>query len=68
VVGESVTYISRSGRSYEAQVTAIPVNPWHGYSPLPTVALEFRDERGKLVRKERVIPSSDVFRTGVYRR
>ena len=55
-VGTVVTYISSSKKEYDATVDAIPENPWHAYSILPTVSLSFRDERGKLVRKRRVCP------------
>lgn len=66
MIGKKVTYISGSGQRYEATVFAIPEKPEHGYSPLPTVSLEFRDERGKLVRKERVIPACSTFARRVY--
>jgi len=57
LIGKEVQYKSRSGKGYKAVITNIPVNPWHGEKvSLPTVSLEFRDERGKLVRKERVLP------------
>ena len=55
--GTRVLYVSSSGRRYDAVVDAIPENPWHEYTKLPTVALSFRNERGKLVRKARVLPS-----------
>jgi hypothetical protein len=58
LIGTIVTYISSSGKTYNATVDAIPENPWHdiGLTRFPTVALSFRDERGKLVRKTRVLP------------
>lgn len=56
LVGKEIVYISRSGRKYDAVITAIPENPGHACCDLPTVSLEFRDERGKLVRKGRVLP------------
>lgn len=55
-IGASVVYVSGSGKTYDAKVTEIPENPWHASCPEPTVSLEFRDERGKLVRIERVLP------------
>lgn len=54
--GTAVCYVSGSGKTYDATVTAVPENPWHASCPEPTVSLEFRDERGKLVRRERVLP------------
>ncbi len=56
-VGYKVTYLSRSNKEYEATVMEIPVNPWHQWTSLPTIRLEFRDQRGKLVRKSRVCPA-----------
>lgn len=67
LIGKRVIYTSGSGKEYEAFVTMIPSRPEHAYSPLPTVSLEFRDNRNKLVRKERVIPEDNRFRTCVYR-
>jgi hypothetical protein len=58
LVGTTVRYISESGKTYNALVTAIPKNPGHGPGRLPTISLEFRDERNKLVRKQRVTPDS----------
>jgi len=55
-IGAEVSYTSASGKTYLAVVTGIPENPWHQDSSLPTVSLEFRDERGKLIRKTRVLP------------
>jgi len=57
LVGTAVVYVSASGKEYEATVTGIPENPGHAGTAEPTVSLEFRDERGKLVRKKRVIPT-----------
>ena len=65
-IGDQVIYVSRSGKKYVATVTGIPENPWHAYTPLPTVSLSFRNERNKLVRKTRVIPADDIFTTRVY--
>jgi hypothetical protein len=56
LIGKTVRYISKSGKSYEATIIKIPVNPYHQNSKYPTVSLEFRNEIGKLVRKERVLP------------
>lgn len=61
LVGMKVVYRSRSGREYQATITEIPENPWHGYTDRPTVALEFRDQRGKLIRKPRVLPRQDPY-------
>lgn len=65
-VGEAVTYISASGRQWKAVVTTIPENPWHGFTDLPTVSLQFRNERNKLVRKVRVLPQTERYRRQVY--
>ena len=59
MIGKKVSYTSGSGKVYEATVTAIPDNPGHGCTSELTVSLEFRDERGKLVRKSRVLPRHD---------
>jgi len=59
LVGKDVTYVSRAGRKYKATITGIPENPFHGDTDKPTVSLEFRDDRGKLVRKNRVLPGDD---------
>ena len=56
LVGRNVLYVSGSGKVYGAIVVGIPENPGHACVPDPTVSLEFRDERGKLIRKERVLP------------
>lgn len=56
LVGSKVIYVSDSGKEYEAAVVQVPENPGHGCTPDLTLALEFRDDRGKLVRKERVLP------------
>jgi hypothetical protein len=56
LVGSNVLYVSGSGKVYEATVVGIPENPGHACSPDPTVSLEFRDERGKLIRIARVLP------------
>lgn len=54
--GRKVEYISGSGKKYRAEVDAIPTNPGHGGTELPTVSLSFRDENENLVRKFRVLP------------
>lgn len=58
--GERVQYVSGSGRVYDAEVTGVPRE---GQNPntKPTIALTFRDERGKLVRKPRVLHASVAF-------
>ena len=66
-VGKEVRYFSGSGREYVATVDAIPKNPGHGYSPLPTVSLSFRNERNKLVRKARVVPEEQNRKRQVWR-
>jgi hypothetical protein len=56
LVGTTVVYVSTSGHAYDAFVEALPENPWHAWTKLPTITLTFRDERGKLVRRSRVTP------------
>lgn len=56
--GRIVIYTSTSGKKYEA-TASLPEKPWHEYTTLPTLKLEFRDERGKLVRKARVLPEDE---------
>lgn len=58
LVGQSVTYVSESGREWEALVTATHDNGYKNPkgNTLPLVCLEFRNERGKLIRKHRVLP------------
>lgn len=53
-----VVYISGSGKRYMAIITAIPENPDHAYSTLPTVTLEFVNTRSNTVCKTRAIPYS----------
>lgn len=65
-VGQKVHYTSRSGKKYVAMIDVIPENPVHGWTDLPTVSLSFRDERGKLVRKGRVMPRSERYRRKVW--
>lgn len=59
-IGTDVIYYSDSGKKYQATITGIPINPWHGYSKYPTVSLSFRDMQGHVVRKERVVPFQDL--------
>lgn len=54
-IGSSVTYRSASGKTYDAIVVGIPTD---GQGFYPIVSLEFRDERGNLIRKGRVLPST----------
>ena len=61
-VGKEITYTSGSGKRYKATIDAIPQRPDHKYTDLPTVSLSFRDERNKLIRKERVIPADTSMR------
>lgn len=56
LVGSKVIYVSDSGKEYEAVVVQIPENPGHACTQDLTIGLEFRDDRGKIVRKERVLP------------
>jgi hypothetical protein len=66
--GDKVEYISGTGKSYIATVVEIPENPWHLSTPLPTLSLTFRDETGRLIRKERVLPISvSAYNRKVYR-
>lgn len=66
--GDKVEYISDSGKSYEATVIGIPENPWHLCTPLPTLSISFRDETGRLIRKDRVLPiSASTHNRKVYR-
>jgi hypothetical protein len=66
--GDKVEYISASGKIYEAVVVEIPENPWHLSTPLPTLSLAFRDETGRLIRKNRVLPiSASLHNRKVYR-
>lgn len=57
-LGATVLYVSDSGKEYEAMVIGIPENPDHAGTPDPTLSLEFLDELGKAVRKERVLPEA----------
>lgn len=58
-IGQKVWYSSDSGQLYMATVTAIPTKGQNPNFPgAPTVSLEFRDARGKLVTKERVLHRS----------
>ena len=67
-IGDKVEYISASGKVYEAIVTGIPKNPWHLSTPLPTLSLSFRDEIGRLITKDRVLPiSASISNRKVYR-
>ena len=70
--GLEVGYVSASGKLYRAVITDVP---WEGQPTMqvewiapdlqvpkpwqPIVSLEFRDERGKLVRKKRVMHRND---------
>jgi len=63
MIGKTVTYVSGSGKRWTAVITAIPENAYHaegsGYGGLPTVSLEFRNERGKLIRRPAVLPRNE---------
>lgn len=67
LVGKEVVYVSGSGREYKSVITAIPSRPMHGKHHLPTVSLEFRDERNKLVRKERVLPDGIGYKRKIWK-
>lgn len=56
--GERIIYISESGREWSAVATATHDNGYKNPNgkTLPLVDLEFRNERGKLVRKHKVLP------------
>lgn len=54
LIGLTVIYTSGSSREYEAKIYALPKNPYHE-GQLPTVSLEYRDERGKLKKRERCL-------------
>lgn len=56
IIGSQVLYVSSSGKEYVATVVGIPEHPGHRCTSDFTITLEFRDERGKLVRKVRVLP------------
>jgi len=55
LIGLKVIYTSISNREYEATIYNLPEKPYHAEDRLPTVSLEFRDERGKLKKRERVL-------------
>lgn len=55
LIGLEVIYTSLSNRDYDAVIYALPKYPYHGEGQLPTVSLEYRDERGKLKRRERCL-------------
>jgi hypothetical protein len=55
LIGLKVIYTSASNREYEATIYGLPTNPYHAEGRLPTVSLEFRDERGKLKKFERCL-------------
>lgn len=54
-IGMKVIYRSGSNKEYEAIITAIPEKP-ENRTEYPTVSLYFFNNRGKAVRKERVLP------------
>lgn len=58
-IGDNATYRSRSGVEYPAIITAIPTEGQgnHGENEL-TISLEFRNNRGKLIYKDRVLHKS----------
>jgi hypothetical protein len=63
-IGEDVLYYSHSCKKYAATITDVPDNPWHLDSDKPTVSLSFRDERGKLITIDRVLPRDASFTKG----
>lgn len=58
-LGAVVTYVSATEREYDALVTSTHDNRHKNTKgkTLPLACLEFRNERGKIVRKHRVPPS-----------
>lgn len=58
-IGKEVVYTSASFKKYKAIIVGISDNPKNEYTDLPTVSLEFRDEKNKLVKKNRVIPAEN---------
>lgn len=69
LIGRIVIYTSLSGKDYSAKIYDIPEYPSLGNTYEPIVSLEFRDERNKLVRKERVLPKDgSSYTTTVWRR
>lgn len=67
-IGREVDYVSGSGRHYVAIVHAIPENPDHGYTDLPTVTLSFEncDRPGKSIKKRRVLPRQESWVRGTW--
>lgn len=63
LIGREIKYISSSGKEYIAIVTAIPENPIHGYTNLPSVSLVFKDNRGKYIKKSIVCPFQEIWMT-----
>ena len=58
-LGAVVTYVSETGREWDATITSTHENGYNDNpksNQLPLVCLEFRNERGKIVRKHRVLP------------
>jgi len=55
-IGMKVKYRSGSGKEWDAIITNIPENPEHACTTRPTVSLIFKNERGKYVKKRRVLP------------
>jgi hypothetical protein len=55
-IGDNITYISKTGQKYLATIISIPEEGQGNHGPEElTVGLEFRNTRGKLVRKDRVL-------------
>jgi hypothetical protein len=62
LTGKEVICRSASGIEYLAVVTDIPINPEHKNTCFfPTVSLEFLNQNGKFMRKERVLPREASF-------
>lgn len=54
-VGMKIKYRSGSNKEYDAIITAIPDRP-DNVTQHPTVSLIFENNRGKWIKKERVLP------------
>lgn len=58
-LGATVIYVSATGREWDAIVTSTHENGYNKdpkANQLPLVCLEFRNERGKINRKHKVLP------------
>lgn len=57
-LGAVVTYVSQTGKEWDAIITSTHENGYKNPNgkTLPMACLEFRNERGKIVRKHKVLP------------